>query len=105
MTKQGKIIIPLLVIIVLGAAVYAGYRWGKGPKPEPIEDRDPILDSLAARNRELADSVKVLAERSKHASAVRKIYLDRYDTIYIHTDTLVLLNSLRTIASIQPKPR
>jgi hypothetical protein len=105
-TNRGLIIAGIIVLVLVGAAVLGGILLERRVFSEPVGNPDSaIIDSLTARNQALLDSMVEVSERARQAAGIRKIYLDRYDTIYIHTDTSALLSSLRMLGSLQPRNR
>lgn len=95
--KKSLIFWISLIVILVSLGVYAGYKWGKGPEPTPIDMHK--IDSLNHIVLTLEDSLRTIQNKTETITKVIYKYKTRYNTIALRTDSREIVESLRKLAA------
>jgi hypothetical protein len=96
--NRRSLIVELVVVALLvGVGVYAGFKWGQGPPPPPIDTHK--IDSLNAIVLNLEDSIKQVRGRTDTLTKVIIKYRTRYENVTVRTDAKEIVASLKKTAA------
>lgn len=90
----------VMALLVLGAALYCGYRWGNADKDKEVT---PIVEGLAKTNSEYVGSIKILEKQLESMTQDR----DKYQTLAaimatMPTGMVALVTNISAYVSNEP---
>lgn len=95
--KKSMIFWGITFVVIAAIGFYAGYKWGPGPDPVPIDMHK--IDSLNHIVLTLEDSLRTIQNKTETITKVIYKYRTKYDTISLRTDSREIVESLRKIAA------
>ena len=95
--KKSIILEVGIVVLLVAAGVYGGFKWGQGPPSPPIDTHK--IDSLNNIVLTLEDSIRGIQGKKETITKTIIKYRTRYDSIYLRDDSREIIESLRKTAA------